>query len=213
MISRQLQWMMRHRRYSFDLTHHGRNVIGKRRLVTHQHICLVSSSKYTRFTTNVGLKRPFRRLGDHPPKRRWYTDAAFAAEEANWKGLESRKRGSKTIAALSILFASAVLLEANANQVWVGKQAVLPRVYSRQAIQEYWRQRPISILRRLGRVMAELGPIWARYMGYKYSPFASKNNRHDVDSQLEEQVIRALAKDLKQALTNLGPAWIKGTVT
>ncbi|KAL3933792.1 MAG: hypothetical protein SGBAC_010245 [Bacillariaceae sp.] len=30
-----------------------------------------------------------------------------------------------------------------------------------------------------------------------------------MDVQLQEQVIRTLAKDLKEALTNLGPAWIK----
>lgn len=84
----------------------------------------------------------------------------------------------------------------------------LPRIYDRSAIQDYWKQRPISILRRLGQVVYELGPIGVRYIGYNHSPFASKTRA--VDVQLKEQIIGALSKDFKEALTNLGPAWIKG---
>jgi hypothetical protein len=83
----------------------------------------------------------------------------------------------------------------------------LPRVYNRSAIQDYWKQRPMSIARRLGHIIYEIGPVGVRYLGYKHSPFSSNNQ---VDIQLHEQVVGALSRDFKEALTNLGPAWIKG---
>jgi hypothetical protein len=75
----------------------------------------------------------------------------------------------------------------------------LPRVYNRSAIQDYWKQRPMSIARRLGHIIYEIGPVGVRYLGYKHSPFSSNNQ---VDIQLHEQVVGALSRDLKEALTN-----------
>lgn len=175
----------------------------RRLLFTHNHASILSR--------DANVKRSFRRLGNHNNQKRWST--ATTGEDLqilSKENMESRRAGSTMIAAISAIFAGIVLVEGNANKGWIGSKTELPRVYSRQAIREYWRQRPVSILRRLGKVVLELGPIWARYIGYQYSPFASKRNPHGIDPELEEQVISKLAKDLKQALTNLGPAWIKG---
>ena len=174
--------------------------IGTRRLVS-SRLCR-GDPKVTRI---AGLKRPLRYNGN---QQRWSSTSSVPETSSS---MVARQRQSRTIAALSLVFVTAVLVEGNAKQGWIGKNPpTLPRVYSRQAIQEYWRQRPISIVRRLGQVVIQLGPIWARYVGYKYSPFASKSNPHGIDTQLQDQVIRTLAKELKEALTNLGPAWIKG---
>jgi hypothetical protein len=93
----------------------------------------------------------------------------------------------------------------NTNKTIIGN---LPRTYNRASVHEYWKQRPISIVKRLGNIIYELGPIAMRYMGYAHSPFASGST---LDPCLQEQIIRALARDFTEAITNLGPAWIKGT--
>jgi len=185
--------------------YHGAMIGNKRRLTSINRLCLIGDS---RLAGTAGFKQPVRwHLGNQ--QRRW--SSSFVSETSTKQSsLIARQRQSKTIAVLSLVFATAVLVEGNAKQGWIGKDPpTLPRVYSRQAIQDYWRQRPISIVRRLGQVAMELGPIWARYVGYQYSPFASKSNPHGINMEMQEQVIRTLAKQLKEALTNLGPAWIK----
>lgn len=176
--------------------------IGKRRL-TSSRFSLGKSS----FPRIAGSKPPLRQMGRQ--ERRWSTTSSSSDIS---ESLKIRQRQSKFIGVLSVAFAAAVLVEVNSKKGWIGKEPpiTLPRVYSRQAIEDYWSQRPISIVRRLGQVVIQLGPIWVRYIGHKHSPFASKSNPHTMDVQLQEQVIRTLAKDLKEALTNLGPAWIKG---
>ncbi|CAJ1931572.1 unnamed protein product [Cylindrotheca closterium] len=184
-----------------------RRIDGTRRLVSSSSrgLSLGDSSRVTR---TAGCKRPLRCWGNQ--QIRWSTSSAPPVVPEISPSAIARQRQSRTIAALSVVFVTAVLIEGNAKQGWIGKDPpTLPRVYSREVIQNYWKQRPISIVRRLGQVAIQLGPIWARYVGYKYSPFASKRNLHGVDAQLEEQVIRTLAKELKDALTYLGPAWIK----
>ena len=40
----------------------------------------------------------------------------------------------------------------------------IPREYNRDAIAEYWKERPISILSRISTIGSELVPIFARYI-------------------------------------------------
>lgn len=105
------------------------------------------------------------------------------------------------------LTARAIWKEGNAERWWVWpltqKESVsLPRTYQRSLIHEYWSERPISTAKRLLNVAYELGPIGMKYVAYKYG-----NTARDTDKN--ENLIQSMAIEFREALTNLGPAWIK----
>jgi predicted unusual protein kinase regulating ubiquinone biosynthesis (AarF/ABC1/UbiB family) len=78
----------------------------------------------------------------------------------------------------------------------------LPRSYDRQAVRDYWVQRPISVARRLGHVVYELVPLAGSYFR-DFLIFPSEG-----EQALKLQTLHA--SQLREALTNLGPAWVKG---
>jgi aarF domain-containing kinase len=80
----------------------------------------------------------------------------------------------------------------------------IPREYDRDAIADYWKQRPISVVSRIGMIGYEFIPLLSNYI-IDFKIFNHKNN--DLDRQQETYISHA-AK-LRQALTNLGPAFIK----
>ncbi|CAJ1937551.1 unnamed protein product [Cylindrotheca closterium] len=140
-----------------------RRIDGTRRLVSSSNrgLSLGDSSRVTR---TAGCKRPLRCWGNQ--QIRWSTSSAPPVVPEISPSVIARQRQSRTIAALiSVVFVTAVLIEGNAKQGWIGKDP-----------------RPCH--------------------GYIRNP-------HGADGQLEEQVIRIFAKELKDALTYLGPAWIQ----
>ena len=76
----------------------------------------------------------------------------------------------------------------------------LPRAYNREALHDYWSGRPITATKRLVTVAYELGP---RLGAYLRDFRVTTENYHNQ----ELQGIHALK--LRQALTTLGPAFVK----
>jgi len=80
----------------------------------------------------------------------------------------------------------------------------IPREYERDAIANYWKQRPISVMSRIAMIGSELIPIVSNYI----IDFKILNNNDLNRNQKNEKYISHAVK-LRQALTNLGPAFIK----
>ena len=78
----------------------------------------------------------------------------------------------------------------------------LPRHYDREAVQDYFIRRPISIVNRLARVFYELTPLAITYVRDFWIAPA------EGEKALELQILHA--ESLREALTNLGPAFVKG---
>jgi aarF domain-containing kinase len=77
----------------------------------------------------------------------------------------------------------------------------LPRNYNRQKLHDYWSNRPISVAKRLALVTVELGPRLGAYV------WDFQLRRPDIHSEALQQ---RHAENIRQTLTHLGPAWIKG---
>ena len=87
----------------------------------------------------------------------------------------------------------------------------LPRAYDRDQIRSYWLQRPISVLTRFGQIAKELVPVVANYYIQEKVFPPSPSPLDDTMGSLEEQLrLQHHAEQLREALTNLGPAWVKG---
>jgi aarF domain-containing kinase len=95
----------------------------------------------------------------------------------------------------------------------------LPRSYDRQTIREYWIRRPISVCTRLGHIGYELTPTLASYLHHslwlsneRFHPIVTTQSTKDNGERqriiLEESTYRQ-AVQLREALTNLGPAFVK----
>lgn len=89
---------------------------------------------------------------------------------------------------------------ANTNRSAVG--GTIPREYNRDAIAEYWKQRPISIISRVATIGYEFIPILSNYA----IDFKIRDNLQD---DLRQEKYLSHATKLRQALTTLGPAFIK----
>ena len=79
----------------------------------------------------------------------------------------------------------------------------LPRRYDRESIGDYWSGRPVTVALRVGTIVGEISPlIWAYFRDFKFAA---------VDADVEGQRVtqREHAKNLRSALTRLGPAFIK----
>eukprot|EP00980_Cylindrotheca_fusiformis_P013286 scaffold3377_cov99-Cylindrotheca_fusiformis.AAC.2 len=168
-----------------------------------------------------------------PTSRKFSHHSAAATTTGVTTSSKSRRRQvallvtSSSFLAATAAAIAAIMMEGQAENWWMMTKRrdggmndeendddimMLPRIYDRDAIQIYWKQRPISVMKRLGEVLVELGPIAIRYLGYKATTRDTKTTSHqevNVHRLHDEQVIGALSHDFKEALTNLGPAWIK----
>jgi len=78
----------------------------------------------------------------------------------------------------------------------------LPRVYSKESLNNYWKGRPITITKRLFTVTSELAPRLGAYLwDFHVSP---------PEDIIDEDLQSLHASKLKDALTRLGPAFVKG---
>lgn len=78
----------------------------------------------------------------------------------------------------------------------------LPRVYSKKALNDYWSGRPIATAKRLFTVTSELAPRLGAYLW----------DFHIAHPEVvdDEELQSLHASELKDALTRLGPAFVKG---
>lgn len=82
----------------------------------------------------------------------------------------------------------------------------LPRVYNKEALNDYWKGRPITTAKRLVEVTYELAPRLGAYLwDFHISPSTT-----DDDKTANEELQSVHARKLKEALTRLGPAFVKG---
>lgn len=91
----------------------------------------------------------------------------------------------------------------------------LPRAYDREQIRSYWLQRPVSVVARIAQIVTELGPVVTKYYVHeKVLPVLLSPTEEGIDLQelQQEQQLRlqSHAEQFREALTNLGPAWVKG---
>jgi aarF domain-containing kinase len=105
------------------------------------------------------------------------------------------------------------------NDSWIGfsflhtvdkENHSLPRSYDRQSFRQYWIRRPISVVSRFGTIGYELGPTLASYVYHKNSsllPWSSVDEENNNERKLETQHQQAV--QFREALTNLGPAFVK----
>jgi hypothetical protein len=98
---------------------------------------------------------------------------------------------------------------------------LLPRVYDREAIRAYWMERPVTVVSRFGQAFYELAPLAVSYVwDFKIvgpptkilPPTNQESPSLDavVDVQALAELQRVHSAKLREALTNLGPAWVKG---
>lgn len=89
----------------------------------------------------------------------------------------------------------------------------LPRKYDSELIDKYWENKPISVTRRLTTVLYELFPLaWSYYRDFKLFPLVdrSTNPHENIPFSSEEVDLQHKhATALRQALTRLGPLFIK----
>jgi len=97
----------------------------------------------------------------------------------------------------------------------------LQRSYDRESIRNYWIHRPLSVVSRFGRIGYELSPTIASYFYHKQLQkeekhrFDSANNNDDAKKDStssgkdKEEIQRQQAVQIREALTNLGPAFVK----
>jgi len=92
-------------------------------------------------------------------------------------------------------------------------ETTLPRNYDSEIIANYWERRPISVVRRLTTILSEMCPIvWSYYRDFKLFPVVDRSatsleNVPFTSDEIELQ--QQHAKELRQALTRLGPLFIK----
>jgi len=89
----------------------------------------------------------------------------------------------------------------------------LPRNYDADCIDEYWKSKPITVTRRLTTVLYELCPIiWTYYRDFKLIPLVDRSNHENANipfTHEEVQLQQKHATALREALTRLGPLFIK----
>jgi aarF domain-containing kinase len=105
----------------------------------------------------------------------------------------------------------------------------LPRSYDREVIRNYWIRRPLSVVSRFGKIGYELSPTVASYIYHKQQQQQNNGGVNNNDSassaslsasSLEEKIKeeeelktqqrqQQQAIQLREALTNLGPAFVK----
>ena len=83
----------------------------------------------------------------------------------------------------------------------------LPRSYDRQSFRKYWIRRPISVVSRFVEIGYELGPTLASYTYHKNQELFPWSSSLSVEEKEELQTRQAVR--FREALTNLGPAFVK----
>lgn len=113
-----------------------------------------------------------------------------------------------TLASATGLVSGAVLVEYVANKAEEEHKRnpsvpalILPRTYDWDTLNSYWMRRPITTLRRMSHVLSELVPMATCYT----KDFVIQTP--DPDAVVELQTMYAAW--LREALTNLGPAFVK----
>jgi len=111
------------------------------------------------------------------------------------------------VAAAGVTFTGAAAVESYSNyqeEHAVNKEDyTLPRSYDRESFRRYWIQRPISVVSRFGKIGYELGPSVASYLYHKNATGLLQNPADSEDVQTQQAV------KFREALTNLGPAFVK----
>jgi hypothetical protein len=111
--------------------------------------------------------------------------------------------------AAGLVFSAAVLVEFQADRQ--EKRSIvdptvharrLPRSYNAQAVSDYWAVRPVSVSCRFGHLVYELAPLAAKFL--RDFVITSPN-----DEEIAKNLQTVHAANLREALTNLGPAWVK----
>lgn len=126
------------------------------------------------------------------------------------KVLRRRPVTSLVVSSGTSLLAYGAYLEHTANhaeQHGAGNAiAALPRVYDWQALQEYWNHRPLSTAQRFGQIAYHLLPCaWAYIRDFHLSASSSSSSTRTRSEQLQQEH----AARLREALTQLGPAFVK----
>lgn len=126
------------------------------------------------------------------------------SSSAVFRALRKRPLSSLSAAtvATGLSYASYTEWQANRREAQHADGSLsLPREYDRTALHSYWSQRPVTVLKRLVTVASELGPCVGMYV------WDFKIMEEDEDTV--EQLQQAHAVRLKNALTSLGPAFVK----
>lgn len=85
----------------------------------------------------------------------------------------------------------------------------LPRDYDPVEIEKYWRQRPVTVSLRIASVVSELGPVLFAYLR-DFKIFPLEHTSGELRTRQEEFELQQMhAKNLRSALTALGPAFVK----
>jgi hypothetical protein len=117
--------------------------------------------------------------------------------------LRKRPLASFSAATITTGLSYAYFTESQANrQEELGVSPSLPRHYNRPALHAYWSKRPLTVLKRMGALVNELGPIVGTYI-WDFQLFPS-DNQEVVNDLQQVHAVR-----LKDALTRLGPAFVK----
>jgi len=82
-------------------------------------------------------------------------------------------------------------------------ERMLPRTYDAKAIQEFWLNRPKTVMRRLNDVTGELLP-WCFGLWYDIQMLPAAAQENNRDALLQSYAVR-----LRKSLTKLGPAFVK----
>jgi len=82
---------------------------------------------------------------------------------------------------------------------------ILPRVFDSDSINNYWKNRPISTVKRFFQVFSELAPLAASYI----KDFVLFPVKQEDGGEVRLELERQYAIRLREALTNLGPAFVK----
>jgi len=141
--------------------------------------------------------------------------------------------GTTTVAAVVVGTAAAVEFQAEYQEEQqqqpstedpgssTGNSYRLPRSYDRDAIRTYWKKRPLSVVSRVGEIGYELGPtlVQASYWRYRYQQQQQQKQEEQEREREQEQQeqqeaehqvrLQRLAISLREAVTNLGPAFVK----
>ena len=132
-----------------------------------------------------------------------------------------RRRPFSSVAATSTVTAVgyANYVEFRTKQQLKSIETIIPRDhYDGDFIARYWEHRPVTIAKRLLSICNELLPVAGEYVySFHLRPWAvekinadSKGSRQlEVDLEHKRQMERDLSRKLRNALTQLGPTFIK----
>ena len=122
------------------------------------------------------------------------------------------KTFTATTITTGISYAHYIEYSANKND---NTSIIIPRNhFDSTAIAKYWEQRPISILKRLGNILYQIGPVVGEYVvQFQLKPYVKSivdvDEDDDTTIDKKNELERDLSQKLRQSLTNLGPCFVK----